>query len=279
MVPCSVPKKSSHTPPPQVLISYVFFIVSAFAVWHLVAERAFSSILTISVMLQSLGVVLLALQVLVTDSVACISARALTLDLMALVCRLSSTMWLNGYLPVDKSGDHIFQFFDLLSVFGLLWILHQIWNVKRKTYDEKADTFPIAHMVMGAFILAALLHGNMNRRPIFDALWMVALFISAIAVLPQLWLITKTGGHISTLSCHHIAAVSCSRILSGVFMWYARADVTCSPWVSGYNHALGAILGAHIVQVIFICDFAYFYIKAILADGVNCRIEISDCGV
>lgn len=230
-------------------------------------------------MLQCLGVVLLALQVVATGSAAGISAKALTMDALALVCRLSSTMWLNGYLPVDATGDYVFQALDICSLLVLLWLLHQIWFAKRNTCDEEADSFPIAHMIVGAFVLAALLHGDMNRRPIFDALWMVALFISAIAVLPQLWLVTKTGGRIQTLTCHHIAALAASRILSGVFMWYARADITCSPWMTGFNHALGAILGAHLLHMVLLGDFAYYYVKALLRDGLNCRIEIVDCGV
>lgn len=267
--------KRHRGPPPEVLCTYVIFFVSAFAIWHLIAERAFSSILTLSVMLQCLSMVLLALQVLATGRCSGISAKALMLDALALSCRLSSTTWLNGYLPVDATGDYVFQLFDICSLVILFWLLHQILVVKRQTYDENADTFQIGYMVVGAFILACLLHGNMNRRPIFDALWMVALFISAIAVLPQLWVITRTGGRCEALTSHHIASMAASRLLSGVFMWYARADITCSPWMDGWNHAIGAILGAHLVHVILLGDFAYYYIKAVLRQGLNCCVEVA----
>lgn len=267
--------------PPQVLFAYVFFLLSGGAVWHLVAERAFSSVLTLSVMIQCMGVVLLAMQVLFTGSVAGISARTLTMDILALVCRLSSTLWLNGYLPVDKSGDHVFQFFDLCSLAMLGWLLYQVRVAKKSTYQEEADSFPVMPTILCAFALAFLLHGNMNGRPLFDALWMVALFISAVAVVPQLWLITRTGGRVETLTSHHIAAMAASRILSGIFMWYARADITCKPWLTGFNHTIGAILGAHVVHVLLLADFGYFYFKAIARDGLSCRlaIDVVDCGV
>lgn len=249
--------------------------MSALAIWHLIAERAFSSILTLSVMLQCLGVVLLALQVLATGRASGISAKALMLDALALGCRLSSTMWLNGYLPVDATGDYVFQFFDICSLVIILWLLHQILVVRRQSYNESADSFHVGYAVAGAFILACLLHGNMNRRPIFDALWMVALFISAIAVLPQLWLITRTNGRCEALTSHHIAAMAASRILSGLFMWYARSDITCSPGrITNFNYALGAIIGAHIVHVILLGDFTYYYIKAVLKEGLNCCVEV-----
>merc|ERR1719517_393212 len=111
-------------------------------------------------------------------------------------------------------------------------------------------------MILGCFILAALFHADMNARPLFDALWMAGLFVSVVAVLPQLWLISKTGGHVEALTSHYIAAMAISRILSGTFMWHARFDITCDQWVEGFNHAIWAILGAHVLHLVFLADFA-----------------------
>jgi len=278
MMPCSA-DKTHQKPPPQVLCAYGFFALGAGAVWYLVADGAFSAILTMSVMLQCLGIVLLALQVMLSGSARGISMKALGLDALALCCRLSSTVWLNGYLPVDATGDYIFQSFDVLSLIILGWLLHQVWSVRWHTYEADADAFPIMHMICGAFVLAMLLHGNMNGRPIFDALWMAGLFVSTIAVLPQGWLIMHTGGRVEALTSHHIAAMAVSRALSGIFMWHAQGDITCAPWITGFNHAIWAILGAHLLHLILLGDFAYYYVKAVLAGGLNCRMEIdtTDC--
>merc|ERR1719155_388999 len=74
-------------------------------------------------MVQCLGMVLLALQMISTGSAAGISARALTLDALAICCRLSNIVWFNGYLPVDASGDFIFQAIDVCSLVILAWLL------------------------------------------------------------------------------------------------------------------------------------------------------------
>jgi len=272
--------KTNEMPSSQVLAAYGLFIFSAGTIWHLVADGAFSSILTLSVMLQCLAVLLLVLQVLSTGSAAGISARALLLDGIALCCRLSSTLWLNGYLPVDASGDYCFQAIDVCSLFMIVWLLQHVFTEKRHTYQAEEDNLPILPMTLGAFLLAMTLHGNMNSRPIFDTLWMASLFVSTIAVLPQLWLISRTGGRIEALTSHHIAAMAASRILSGIFMWHARNDITCVPWISGLNHASWSILGAHLLHMLLLGDFAYYYVKAVLERGLNCRIEITeDCGV
>merc|ERR1719316_1433870 len=86
-------------------------------------------------MVQCLGMVLLGLQMISTGSASGISAKALALDALAICCRLSNTVWLNGYLPVDASGDYIFQAIDVGSLAILIWLLHQVMIVKRSTYQ------------------------------------------------------------------------------------------------------------------------------------------------
>merc|ERR1719183_633534 len=128
-------KDTGKMPSSQILAAYGLFILGAGAIWHLVADGEFSSILTMSVMLQCLAVALLGLQVLSTGSASGISARALMLDALGLCCRLSSTVWLNGYLPVDASGDYVFQAIDICSVGLLAWLLREVLVVKRHTYQ------------------------------------------------------------------------------------------------------------------------------------------------
>merc|ERR1719440_2347349 len=267
----------------QVLVAYGIFLLSGGAVWHLVVDGAFSSILTLSIMIQCLALSFLAIQMMTTGSAAGISARALVLDAVAICCRLSSTLWLNGYLPVDATGDHVIQIADIITLAVVVWLLYQACVEKVKTYQAEADSMPILPMAIGALMLAAVLHANNNRRPIFDTLWMSSLFIEAIAVLPQLWLIMQTGGKVEALTSHYIAVMAVSRALSGIFMWHARFDITCSPWIAGFSHAIWAILGAHVLHLILLGDFGYHYIKSVTANGFAARLVIDverlACGV
>lgn len=266
--------------PNKVIAAYTLFFVGAMAIWHLVADGEFSAILTMSVLLQCLAAVLLVLQVLSTGSAVGISAKGLMLDALGICCRLSSTLWLNGYLPVDATGDYIFQAIDICSLGVILWLLRAVAVEHKHTYQADEDSLPITPMVVCCFVLAAILHGNMNSRPVFDAMWMAALFISVVAVLPQLWLITRSGGRVEALTSHYIAAMAASRVLSGIFMWHARGDITCAPWISDWNHAIWAILGAHLLHMILLSDFAYMYIKAVIARGLDARLEmVESCGV
>merc|ERR1719265_3095884 len=119
-------------------------------------------------MVQCLGMVLLGLQVISTGSASGISAKALSLDALAICCRLSNTVWLNGYLPVDASGDYIFQAIDVCSLAIIGWLLYQVLVEKKHTYQAEEDSLSIMPMIVGSLVLAALLHANMNNRPFFD---------------------------------------------------------------------------------------------------------------
>eukprot|EP00929_Paragymnodinium_shiwhaense_P002928 TRINITY_DN103269_c0_g1_i1.p1 TRINITY_DN103269_c0_g1~~TRINITY_DN103269_c0_g1_i1.p1 ORF type:complete len:294 (+),score=72.14 TRINITY_DN103269_c0_g1_i1:78-959(+) len=264
----------SKSLPTPLVVAYSLFLGGSFALYHLIMSDGLSAILTVAQMFQCLGVGLLAAQVFSSKSAAGISASALGIHALGVCSRLSSTLWLNGYLPVDDSGDWFYQAVDISAVLLELWTLHQVLVVRRNSYQEEADTFPVAPIVIGAYILAAIFHADMNYRPFFDTAWMAGLFLSTVAVLPQLWLINRTGGRVEALMSHHIAAMALGTMLSGLFMFYAREDISCSPWVTDVNHAVLAILAAHLLHLLFLGDFAYYYLKAVATQGLDCCLEL-----
>jgi len=271
----AMPKEA---PPTQVMVAYGLFLTSAFGVYHFIANGEYSAIITLAVMMQCLGFGLLALQVALTGQCTGISACALILDALALCFRLSNTLWLQGYLPVDASGDWVFQVVDITSFLLVSWLLKQVFFEKRSSYQKEEDTFPTFPAVLVCLLLAGIFHSDMNDRPVFDTLWMAGLFVSAVAVLPQMWLITKTGGKVQALTAHYIAAMAVSRALSGLFMWESRFDLTCVPWIEGYNHAPWSILGAHALHFLLLGDFGYHYVKTMINKGVAAQLDLAeDC--
>lgn len=267
---------ASKSGPSPVSIAYGVFFAIGFIVHHTVAGGEFSSILTLSIIVQCLGVSFLCIQVLTKNSAAGISAGALMLDACASAFRLSSTVWLDGYLPVDESGDHVYQIVDVCSLAMVLWLLHQVLVVKRHTYQEVEDTLPVLPMVVGCLVMAAVFYGNMDDHPLFDALWMAGLFSGVVAVMPQLSLIMKSGGRAEALTAHYMAALALSRILSGIFMWYARFDITCDEWVTGVNHTVVLILTAHFLHLALLSDFAYYYVRSILQRGLSEEVQFDN---
>ena len=131
----SQPAKVMYGVPTPVVCAYGAFASIGYLVFHTVAERESSSVLTMSALAQCLGITMMCIQSLSSGSAAGISAKSLLLDAFAISFRLCSTLWLDGYLPSDKSGDFIYQAFDVCSLLLLIFLLHRVLVKQCDTYQ------------------------------------------------------------------------------------------------------------------------------------------------
>merc|ERR1719194_36755 len=168
-LPCSVPKS---IPSASVVGAYALLIISGATMYHTIAAQEFSSVQTMAAMLQTFAFALLGMQITYARHARGISAQALGLNAFALICRLSSTVWLDGYLPVDGSGDWMYQVVDMCSLALVLWLLSRVLVVHKDTYQKAEDTFPTIHAAIGAVSLAVIFHPDTDDFPLFDTLWM-----------------------------------------------------------------------------------------------------------
>lgn len=256
----------SNTSTP-VIYAYAIFCIISFVVYHVIAEREPSSTLTLSALSQCLAILFLWVQVLSGKGAWGISAKSLTLDALAICFRLCSTLWVNGYLPNSRDGDFVYQFFDVCSVLMLLFLLRRVQTHHGDTYQASEDNLSIGPFLLVCFILSAFLHADMDANPILDCLWMTGLFTSVVAVLPQLWLITKSGGQTGALTSHYIAAMAFSRFLSGCFAWMAWNHLSCEPLIGNFQHAKFVIMGLHVLHIIILCDFFCSYMRSVAKKG------------
>ena len=120
-------KKGSQKSQSVLLLVYVVFLTVAGYVYHVIADRAFSSLLTLSAVFQCLAFSLLGVQIIGSDSVAGISAKSLLLDAFALASRLVATVFEVSYVPIDQTGDWIYQAIDGLSLAMVLWLLYRVF--------------------------------------------------------------------------------------------------------------------------------------------------------
>merc|ERR1719263_1049374 len=96
----------------------------------------------------------------------------------------------------------------------------------------------------------------MNKRPLFDVMWMASVFLASAAMVPQLRVLRAAATKPSQLASHALSAMAMAQILSGIYMWYARNDMTCDEWIKGFNHSTWAVLVAHLLPVVVTCDFS-----------------------
>merc|ERR1712113_424249 len=160
-IPSQCSSATKKIPSATVVAAYLSLVLSGATMYHFIAGKEVSSYLTIGAMVQTFAFALLGMQMTSAGHARGISARALALDALALMFRLSSTVWLDGYLPVDASGDWMYQAVDISSLALVLWLLHQVVVVHKDTYQEAEDAFPAIHVALGAVVLAFSFHPDM----------------------------------------------------------------------------------------------------------------------
>jgi hypothetical protein len=249
--------------------AYAAFAMVSWCIYDWVADRSWSSTITLSGYAHCFGLLLMSTQVISTGSAASVSARALVLDGFAVCFRLSSTLFFEGYLPNDKSGDHAYQCADVCSLLLIAFLLRCMLVTHRSTYQENDDDMSIVPLILVCLILAAILHGDMDDNAVFDTLWLAGQFVSAVAILPQYWLISRSSGNTQVLIAHYIAASGIDRLLSGFFMWHVRRHITCELWVTDVQHTICAILFAHVLHLVLLSDFAFFYARAFIGSSIS----------
>merc|ERR1719359_1058606 len=228
-------------------------------VFKQVAEQEFSSVLTMSVLAQCLASLLISLQISKSKSVAGISGKTMIIQALALCFRLSSTLFLDGYLPLDKTGDMMYQMVDVCSLMMVLHILQCIYKSHKVTYEQDADTMDIKNMVMACVALAVIFHPDLNDWAAFDIAWTVSLYLDTVAMLPQLFMCNKQG-KVPAYTAHYIAATLVSRGFSAWFWYYGAENIARVS--EGFSYGAAGIVLAHVVQFLFLADFGYYYVKA-----------------
>jgi len=246
----------------NILTAWLVFAALGLWIYHEIAEKEFTAILTLSVMAQALSFMLLQIQISTSKSTAGISGKTMILHLVKLLCRLSTTLWLDGYLPTDSSGDWMYQVGDIVSCLMVLQIIFCIRVTHKASYREDEDSFDVRNLIMVAIVLAVLVHPDLNAWAPFDILWTVHLYIDAMCMLPQLWMISKAGGRVSGFTAHYLSSTLLANFLSGLFWFHAVPELAEDN--SSLNVAGLAINGAHAVQIFLLLDVGFFYAKECL---------------
>jgi len=243
---------------------YIFVLYFLFAMkWAVMLEHVsggdFSMVLTASATIQFLGFSFLVLKVCVTGPRGLdeLSSQSLCLFAIYLCFRLSSTCVMNGYIPVDPSGDWFYQLMDVCSLGCVLYLLRSMHVNPTYTYYNEKDTMAISPLLWPCILAGIFIHGNFNRNAMYDAIWQISTNIETLAMLPQLMLLSKTGGKVDTTTCHWIACTVVSCLCRFQFWAYAWEELHEECPVAAWN-----ILIVHILQLLLCADFMFYYAKA-----------------
>ncbi|KAH0954952.1 hypothetical protein HN011_000195 [Eciton burchellii] len=190
-----------------------------------------------------LAIIILLLKIWKTRSCAGISGKSQILFAIVYTSRYLDlfTTFISAYNTFMKI---IFIATSLATVF--------LMYVKFKaTYDHNHDTFRIEFLVLPAFVLALLINHELS---FVEVLWTFSIYLESVAILPQLFLVSKTG-EAESITSHYLFALGSYRGLY-LFNWVYR-------YYAEDHYDLIAIV-AGLVQTVLYCDFFYLYITKVL---------------
>lgn len=189
-------------------------------------------------------------------SVAGISLKTQELYVMVFVARYLDLFW--NFLSLY---NWIMKCIFICSSAGIVYIMR--FGVPHKeTYNKEDDAFPHAYLVVPAAILGMAI--NMDHSSPFEMIWAFSIYLEAVAILPQLFMLQKQGGA-ESLTSHYVMLLGLYRLFY-LFNWiyrYATEEnyMQVIVWVSG------------IVQTALYLDFFYNYINA-KRQNIDAPIEL-----
>lgn len=86
--------------------------------------------------------------------------------------------------------------------------------------------------------------------PLLQVLWTLSIYLEAVAILPQLFLVSKTG-EAETITSHYLFCLGSYRALY-IFNWVYRY------YTEEFYDLIAIVAG--IVQTVLYCDFFYLYV-------------------
>jgi hypothetical protein len=239
------------------LIVYFSALVALMVVYHFLSDKDFSFLMTMGSFIRFCGFCLLAFKLYSQDAGSEVSLKTLQLYAVVFAARLSSILVYEGYLPYDKSGDHVYPLLEILSL--ILVGCLGAFTVSKRGYNPTQDgfgntKFGALFLAIPGLVLAALFHPNLNRNFLTDVAWTFGLYLETVAIIPQFFMIQKAKKAVEPWLSHFCFCLGVSRVCLAMF-WMTTASE-----LGGWSGT--TVLVAQVAHVAVMSEFCYYYLVA-----------------
>ena len=117
--------------------------------------------------------------------------------------------------------------------------------------SRRLDTFWASPLVLSSGVLALLIN---HEFTVMEILWTFSIYLESVAILPQLFMVSKTG-EAESITSHYLFALGSYRglyILNWIYRYYTES----------FYDVIAIVAGC--VQTVLYCDFFYLYITKVL---------------
>ncbi|CAB3224121.1 unnamed protein product [Arctia plantaginis] len=190
-----------------------------------------------------LAIIILLLKIWKTRSCAGISGKSQILFAVVYTARYLDL--LTNYISAYNT------FMKMVFIMASYATVYLMYVKFKATYDHNHDTFRIEFLLIPSLILAVLINHELT---VMEVLWTFSIYLESVAILPQLFLVSKTG-EAESITSHYLFALGSYRALY-LLNWVYR-------YVVEDHYELIAIVSG-VVQTVLYCDFFYLYITKVL---------------
>ncbi|TFL07369.1 ER lumen protein retaining receptor-domain-containing protein [Pterulicium gracile] len=161
-------------------------------------------------------------------------------------------VFVTRYLDLFYRWVSLYNFFMKLFFIGSsCYILFLMKTKFRPTQDPAIDTFRIEYLLGPCTVIALIFNYKFSPTEI---LWSFSIFLESVAILPQLFLLQRTG-EAETITTHYLAALGIYRALY-IPNWIYRY------FTEGVVDPIAITAG--LVQTGLYIDFFYVYVTKVL---------------
>lgn len=248
------------------IITWLLLFLTVLIVFILISSKDFSFMLVLSSLTQLFSFIIIIIKVYNFQNCSGLSQNTLISYLLVLGGRLSSTLFYNGYLPSDDSGDWFYQLTEILSFILIIILLYLMKKKYKETSDINLDNIKYYYFAIPCLILSILIHPTLNHNFFTDTFWAFSMYLQAFAIFPQIQLFVNKKGQIENYTSHYVALCGLSTLFSLLF-WMDTYNELNSwnnisfPLFSFYSGYF--IIFSQILQLIIMADFYYLYFKSI----------------
>ncbi|KAI8369764.1 ER lumen protein retaining receptor-domain-containing protein [Blakeslea trispora] len=165
---------------------------------------------------------------------------------------LYSLVFVTRYLDLFVKHFSIYNTaMKLFFIGSSLFIVYLMYHKYQATYDASLDTFRIEYLIVGALVAG---FASTYLYTMIEILWSFSIWLESVAILPQLFMLQKTG-EAETITTHYLFALGAYRTLYLINWIYRFMDEGYTDWVAWV---------AGMVQTVLYSDFFYIYYVKVL---------------
>lgn len=159
---------------------------------------------------------------------------------------------------IDGWAVEILQLVSLLMVVD---VVRSVFLTYRKSYQEDLDVCHVKFLAPACMALATVLHPLFTQGHAYSSCWTTYLYLDCLALIPQVVMMARSGGKVEAPVSHFVAATAMSRVVDLSF-WYYDFDLGAQGYIRGFNYSGWLIVLWHVINLVIVADFMYYYIKA-----------------